>query len=316
MESQDSHRRRPSRNRRFPASNIKTFLDSILRIEWTSASFFAFAGSAQNWTSISSNRCQRPIQGHILIKCCCNLQQYSLQIPYHLWYNNWKMQSLTAFRCRHRGRGCSRSVSLTGSSCSGSVTSQNGAETNTSLQKPKVAQRNLRAAVPFDSPMESGSKPPLLPVTQSNQKDAVGVLDNIQLERFGDVLCDKNKPFSVLNDFTKRGLIAESDLSCIKEEVKSLVEKIKLQEATIRDLQEKKQSFKILLEEQAPPLVEKKWKGKKVLFSSPKVESVQIASTVVNIVSKLCAKEKCELDPFSLKTKKALRAKERKGPYR
>lgn len=85
---------------------------------------------------------------------------------------------------------------------------------------------------------------------------------------------------------------------------KVLVAKIKPQGATIRELQAAKQSLKILLEELAPQPVEKKRKGRRALFSRLDVKYVRIASSVLNTLSELCAKETCELDSFSKKRRK------------
>lgn len=61
--------------------------------------------------------------------------------------------------------------------------------------------------------------------------------DNIQPERFEDVVCDRDEQASALNDFKKWTRIAGCDLSFVREVKKALAEKTKIQEATIRELE-------------------------------------------------------------------------------
>lgn len=71
---------------------------------------------------------------------------------------------------------------------------------------------------------------------------------------------ERDELVSALKNFQKRVWITGSDLSPVSEEEKVSMKQMNLQVETIREVQAKKQSFKILLEELAAQPVEKKRK--------------------------------------------------------
>lgn len=150
--------------------------------------------------------------------------------------------------------------------------------------------------------MKPCNKPPLLLAFLSSSNASTAPPDGYPLERVEDVVRNRDDLASAFYNLKKLIQNAESGFYCVQEEKIASVKKIEFQEATFLELQAEKQSLKIFLEELALQPAEKKQKARGALFSSLNVKCVGIASTILNVIPKLCAKETCELDSFNPRT--------------
>lgn len=111
----------------------------------------------------------------------------------------------------------------------------------------------------------------------------------MQLEHVEDVVLDREELASSLKDFKSRDWNGDCAPFCIEEEIKASMEKIKLHEETTGRLQAEKQILKIFLEKLEYQSVEKSAKRNETIFWSLDMKYIGIASTILNVISKLLA---------------------------
>lgn len=79
---------------------------------------------------------------------------------------------------------------------------------------------------------------------------------------------------------------------------------MKLKEANMRENQAENHNPKLFLKEVAPQPFKTKWKDREHIYSSQDVNYIEIESTILIMIPKLCAKETCRFALFSPKTRK------------